>query len=333
MLQGLANVGNTCSINTLIQCLGHCTLFRKFLLEDKCKFVKGKDKEYSIGEELQMILKQMWIEKHSLIPKRFLNAIQETLTDMYEIGREQIDFTEVLMILFHHLTEESHNENIKLDFYEQYDESNPMLQHIHKKSLEAWNIHNKDNNSLLLNILQGTQIQQVECKDCNKTYHNIEPFKFIYLDIDTSKEKVTFHDCLTRLFGSEKIPDWKCDRCKSSNNEKVIRIWNMPKVFIFIINRIYGTKKINTGLDIPLEMIFNQGVEMKNPTKTNKYRLKSIANHYGRSIHFGHYNAICNNEEGDEWYIYDDINIQKIKDINSILTNNSHVYALFYEKM
>lgn len=332
MLQGLVNIGNTCSINTLIQCLGNCSLFRKYILDDKCKFIKSKDKQYSIGEELQTILKQMWIEKHSLIPKRFLNAIQETLGDMYQIGREQIDFTEVLMILFHHLTEESHDENIQLDFYNEYTVPNDILQHIHTKAVTTWKTHNKQNNSLLLNILQGTQIQQIECKDCNKMYHNIEPFKFIYLDIDKTKEKMTFHDCLTKLFGIEKIPDWKCDKCNSSNNEKALRLWSMPKVFIFIINRIYGMEKVNTPLDIPLRMSFTAGVELKNPTVTNTYRLTAIANHYGNSIHYGHYNAICSNEEGNEWYMYDDMNIQKINDINGVLNNNKNVYALFYEQ-
>ena len=101
-------MGNTCSINTMIQCLGHCDAFRKFLLEETQLFRKKDNYQFSMGDELRMICKQLWVDRDSLIPSRFLSALQETLGKDFHIGREQMDLTEVWMILIQNLLEESH---------------------------------------------------------------------------------------------------------------------------------------------------------------------------------------------------------------------------------
>lgn len=323
-------MGNTCSINTLIQCLGHSPIIREYILNNITIFKKKENYCYSIGEELHIIFKQLWIDKNSLMPIRFLKALQETLGDTCKIGNDQMDFTEVWIILLQNLLQESHQIHYPLKFYERYTSSEHMLNILNNKAIQEWKKHSKDSHSPLLDILQGTLIQQIECKTCHHLYHNLEPFQCTHLELNKENKNLTLENCITKLLESDSVSGWKCDKCKNESNEKVIRFWNLPNLWILILNRFYGMSKLHTPLTIPQEFTLSKGFEMKTSNHST-YKLKGIANHYG-SLYGGHYNAICCNEGQDDWYNYDDISIRKINNIEEILHENPHAYALFYER-
>lgn len=331
MLQGLQNMGNTCSINTMIQCLGHCDTFRKFLLEETNLFRKKENYKFSIGDELRMICKQLWIDKDSLTPIRFLKALQETLGKDFQIGREQMDLTEVWMILIQNLLEESHEPSFVSINTQACSYSDSMLEFFHKEAVEQWIKHSKETCSPLLDLIQGVQIQQIQCKKCSKLYHNVEPFQCSYLELP-NKEELHLKDCIEKVLEIDTVDHWKCDACQQSNNEKVVRFWKLPKIWVLILKRFNGTKKLHTPVTIPYEFYYPTGFEMSSLSSSGKYQLKAIGNHYG-SLYGGHYNAICKNEcEEHPWCLYDDLSITSIKEILPILNKNRHAYALFYER-
>jgi ubiquitin carboxyl-terminal hydrolase 8 len=330
MIQGLQNMGNTCSINTMIQCLGHCDAFRKFLLEETQLFRKKENYRFSMGDELRMICKQLWVDKDSLIPSRFLSALQETLGKDFRIGREQMDITEVWMILIQNLLEESHQVEFQSIYLQACSYSHPMLDYLHKEMVTQWTKHSQMTNSPLLDLIQGVQVQQMECKTCGKLYHNIEPFQCTYFELP-EKENVALEECLVKWLEKDKVEDWKCDQCKGSTNEKVLRVWRLPKIWMIVLKRFHGLKKLHTPVHIPQELRLPVGFEMAEPSACS-YQLKAIGNHYG-SLYGGHYNAICKNDLGDHpWCLYDDLSIMGIKDISSILQNNRDAYVLFFER-
>lgn len=330
MLQGLANMGNTCSINTMIQCLGHCKSFREMILHNNTMFKKKDGREYSIGEELGTIFKQLWIDKHSLLPARFLKALQETLGSSFKIGHEQMDFTEVWMLLMANLLEESHQDSIIFEFCKERTYTDHVFKFLHQKSIEQWNQHAKKTQSPLLDLIQGVQILQIQCKDCRYFFHNLEPFQCTYLDLPKEASELNLEKCFTELLKTDTFNDWKCDKCSQSNNEKVVRFWKLPNIWVIILNRFYGMSKLHTPISIPAQFSYPVGFEMKDMAE-GAYQLKAIANHYG-SLIGGHYNAICCDDEQKEWYIYDDIRIGKIDSISNVLHQNKSAYALFYEK-
>lgn len=325
-------MGNTCSINTMIQCLGHCDLFRKFILENTQLFQKKENYKFSIGDELRMIFKQMWVDNHSLMPSRFLAALQETLGKDFHIGQEQMDITEVWMILIQNLLEESHQSTFQPSYLHAPNYSHPILDYLHKEIIKQCSRHNQTTNSPLLNYIEGTQVQQMECKTCGKLYHNVEPFQCSYFELP-NKVTVTLEECLNKWLEKDTVEDWKCDQCKSSSNEKILRIWRLPKIWMIVLKRFHGLNKLYTPIHIPLELHLPMGFEMAEPSICS-YKLKAIGNHYG-SLHGGHYNAICKNETDDyPWCLYDDLCIthSHLTDISSALHHNRDVYVLFYER-
>lgn len=323
--RGLANLGNTCSINTLIQCLGHCVEFRNMLLTTSL-FHKKPDCTFSIGEELTLIWKQLWIDHNHLSPSRFLRALQEALGDYYQVGREQLDFTEVWMLLIQTLLEESHDPSFTASIQKHNHYDNDILQYLYKKSITEWTKHTQaSSNSPLLELIQGIQVQQIECKHCHEFYHNLEPFQFTYLDFP-GDNNVSLEACFDNLFNTDSVEGWKCDKCKHSENEKVLRFWKLPKLWVLILKRFDDTRKIHTPIKYPAFFHTPHGFEMGYPEKA-RYELKSVAQHFG-SLHGGHYNALCKNNK-NEWMEYDDTHIQSVE---NVLNENPYAYALFYER-
>jgi len=318
MLQGLANTGNTCSINTLIQCLGHCPAFLDLILQSNFNATKKEHAKYSIYEELKLILKQMWVDHHSLVPVRFLKAFYESLGDLYQPG-EQFDFTEMWMLLLNNLLEEIHQESYDSIHIIKQKYDKPILKFLQKKAIHSWKLFTKNINNPCTDLLHGIQIQQIECKKCHHLYHNLEPMSFTYLELSHP----TLQECIQHYLGTESIQDWACDECKNKDAEKIIRFWKLPKVWMFILKRFNNTTKITQPFTILPHFSCNIFSDI-----INNYKLTAIANHYG-SLHGGHYNAICLNSD-NQWYEYDDLQVRKIEQINNVLVNNTSAYALFY---
>ena len=325
MSKGLANLGNTCSINALVQCIGHCDYLRDYFLH-KSSFQKKDENTFSIGQELSLILKQLWVDQNALKPIRFLKALQETMgSDAYSIGQEQLDFTEVWMVLIQRLLEESHELSFQSNMFQKGPYVNEINQYIYTKAIHEWEKQSKDTNSPLLDVVQGVHVQQIECTHCHRFYHNVEPFQSTYLDLP-NQESTSIQECLHQYLQIDQVDGWKCDQCHQSKNEKVMRFWKLPNVWIFLLKRFHGMKKNHIKVYCPKTLHIPEHFEMGG--SSCEYQLKSMAQHYG-SIHGGHYNAICHHQ--DSWFLYDDVHIQEISS-NDFL-NNPYVYALFYERV
>lgn len=331
MFQGLANIGNTCSINTLIQCLGHCPSFLEYILHKEVLISKKEGQRYSIYEELREIFRQMWVEKHSLAPHRFIKAFYESLGNLYTPG-DQFDFTEMWMLLLNNLIEETHNEAhiSNHQIIRCYD--SPVLSYLQKNAQATWKQFFMKTNSPLNDLIQGMQIQQVECNSCKHIYHNLEPTAFHYIEIQYGNH---LSAGFQKLFSQEPMEGWKCDQCKEEKGNKVIRFWKLPTIWIIILQRFNQTSKIGNPVDIMKEFTLERSMEFSSmstePSPSSfTYELKAIANHYG-SLHGGHYNAICKNNS-EEWCEYDDLGVSKIQNIDILLKQNRNAYVLFYER-
>lgn len=315
MLQGLANVGNTCSINTLIQCLGHCPAFLELILKIDHTYKKKENAKFSIYEELKLILKQMWVEHHSLVPIRFLKAFYESIGDLYQPG-EQFDFTEMWMLLINNFLEELNCPNYKSTIIENINHQQPILQFLQEKAFTTWNLYTKTIQSPFTDILHGIQIQQIQCSNCNKLYHNLELFSSTCLEI----KHESLQKCIENYLEKEIITDWTCDHCKNKNAEKVIRFWKLPTIWMIILKRFDTIKK-------PIHILPEFSCTELSSEKISNYKLTAVANHFG-SLHGGHYTATCLNPD-NKWYDYDDVSV---KQVTPELANNTNAYALFYSK-
>lgn len=321
MAGGLANAGNTCSINSLLQCLGHCTRLLELVLEKELPFRKVKERQFSVFQELKIIFHQLWKENQNLIPIRFLKAYYESLGDLYQPG-EQFDFTEMWFLTLNNLIEETHSATYKSTAFPKRTLQDPIYKVLEKQAHLEWTKLSKDNNSPLTDLFYGIHVNQIKCRHCEKTFHNFEPFSCSYLEVAGMG---SLSQAIDHYYRAEVLKDWTCDHCQHKEAEKIIRFWRMPDVWVVILKRFNQDQKLQDPFTLFPEIGLNtlQG-------DSYKYRLKAIANHFG-SLQSGHYNAFC--REGITWSLYDDNDIRSPINPEHIFNNNTSGYVLFYEKM
>ncbi len=117
---------------------------------------------------------------------------------------------------------------------------------------------------------------------------------------------------------------------------KQFKIIKLPNVLVLQLNRFDNSlNKICSFVDFPIENLdINQFIDpILNSTK--KYDLKSIIEHYGNYTNNNvmvdtgnHYISKCLNDDLKTWYIYDDISVQFIDNLESV--KKSEAYILFY---
>lgn len=345
-LKGLGNVGNTCGLNALIQCIAHTDALRDYFLKAAPEGTKAEGHTYSIVNELKRLLDEFWIEDRSLVPLRFAKAFEESTKGLIAMG-EQMDMSEVLMILQDKFEREwvSNGSGIDNDGVPPWKTLGLGVTDLQKNATESWSRFMGKVPKDWAHLTSGLQIGQVVCDNCNHVYHNFEPFSTLSLEIPSPSASVHLSECFNAFFKAETLGDedegegWKCDKCGCRKAQKLVRFWSAPKVLVVVLKRFkfkangQMTKK-HVPVDIPETFNFLPATELA-PCKEERpsYKLRSIGTHFG-SLNSGHYTALAphNNDGTTKWYHFDDLHINALATTEMALKNNIHAYMLFYER-
>ncbi len=334
------NIGNTCSINSLLQCIAHSTVLRRFLTEYKMNVTHQGS--FSITAELVELVREMWTEGSTkpVVPRRFLQAFFEKAS--YISHGEQHDICEVWMILCEAVAKECASPQ----FLDRYNVT-PEEAHIWRDRYGAGYARavvqysqsmkqlNKDNACMWLELLQGVMIAQVSCSKCNEVYHNFEPFTTLSLDIAGP----TLLECFNALLCQEELHDWMCDKCSHRGNAvKVVQFWKLPAVLCISLRRFthhaHGIAKNSTPvqiantINIPRKSIVGPQ-RLVGPNGPNgpdiKYKLRGIGLHHG-CLGGGHYTAIGVCENGGKIVECDDDFVREPD-----ITSTDNAYFIIYD--
>ena len=342
---GLKNMGATCYINTLIQCLCSCSYFVNFILSDVYLDRIQDNNSVDFITEMRSIVKSLLVDGNSLIPTRFLKTLKLKF-DFIDIN-EQNDLHEILLLILNKM-----NEEIKVSDAIKYFDTNILRASINNKDTEykklddkcykMWYELHKKEYSELVELFYGQSISQIACGNCNHIHHNNEFFNILDLELpkqEDPKIPINIYDCIQKHTSTEflnyNIDDdkWVCNVCnESEKSEKIIRHWKFPPILIVCLKRFYFDKNLNrmtknnSLVDIPYELDLKD-YAMSNKCKT-KYKLQSVGLHFG-NIYGGHYSSLVRKDKNkdNEWLLIDDLTINTIKkkDINF-----NFAYMLFY---
>lgn len=320
---GIANLGNTCGINTWLQCIFASPSLRSTLIAST--FPEG-----SFGKCLQDVI-ALWNVKHNkniLVPSKLITFVYDLSNHLF-VQNEQLDVGE----LWQWSLQKLHDE-IAIKW------TNPLQsfslcedQKMAKKIVHDLVHFQNGKNSALLDNSQGVQLSFLKCNACDYMLYNTEPFVTLPLDLPYKDGSYILSDLFLHFFTKEAITEWTCDRCKKKDASRLSRFWSMPCTLILILKRFQMMsdgrfRKNYQKIDIPEQVTFHKG-SMLSSSQSITYQLKNIGCHHG-SYHYGHYTAVVNYE--DTWFDCDDDVVTKIANVHDILHNNQNAYVLIYER-
>ena len=327
-LTGLANVGNTCFMNSCLQCLSHTYELNLFLEKKTYKTRLNKKHDSLILCEWDNLRQLMWSENCIISPGGFINAMQKVARIKDRViftGFVQNDLTEFLQFIFDCFHNSICREvdmvvsgNSQNDTDDLAKKCYGMMQSMYKKEYSEF-----------LNMFYGILISKIKSKDSDYTNTLPEPFFNLMLPISKNKTLESSLDLYTSiedLGDDNKIYNEKTER--KENATKQLLFWSLPNILVITLKRFLNNgRKEKSLIDFPINNLDLTKYVVGYDKQSYKYDLYGICNHSG-GTGGGHYYAYVKTPN-ESWYEFNDSSVKKI-DISKNVS--SEAYCLFYRK-
>ena len=327
---GLANIGNTCFFNSVIQSLRLCPPIGQMFLTDQPLTLREESKRTNLVIAFQRLMQDFWKEtppagtKSTMIPRGFFqtlhNVLEETNNGWYCRG-QQADAAEAIQ----YILESLHDGIYKTVKMSVSGESSTCEEISQIKAIESWAASfGKEYSPIIQNFYGQTQIC-VRCEQCKSVTERYEPWLMIKAPIPggdvVGGPAPTLDTCLQAAFESESLDDYECTVCSQRENKKMNgkaiitnRISRLPSIVILSVKRFTndGNKvrgKLSWDLDsfdLSSVLAFSRN-PFNNIKEINaKYETFAVIEHHG-SLQGGHYTMFA--KQNDKWVEYDDNSI------------------------
>lgn len=305
MPAGMVNLGNTCYISTVVQCLAHCPIFTTRLAAD------AHDPDHPFAAELDRVINALSEGTQPVHPGRLLPFFK----GKWDVHDAQ-DVPEFFLFLLETLNAEVKT-NIRLNGIDSISSK------LWRASITHWFNSVSSEYSFLKEVFYGQYMQRLTCGSCGALFNTFEVFCCMALPMP--KEEMSLASCVREFFTEEAVTDWKCDGCGTKGTAKRgAAICKLPEVVVVSVNRFdAGLKKNTAPLKLP-DTLDLAKVSIINACAS--YDLVSFACHAG-AFQAGHYWAIV--KHVNEWLRADDVSMTRVSDVDVYARD---WYVAFYQR-
>ncbi|KAG8996062.1 CSN-associated deubiquitinating enzyme Ubp12 [Tulasnella sp. JGI-2019a] len=186
---GLNNLGNTCYMNSALQCLAHLPELTEYFLSGAFQRELNGDNPLSTGGELAKsyggLLQSLFNDgSYSVAPRDFKMKIARHNPTFS--GYMQHDTQELLAFLLDGLHEDL-NRILKKPYVENPTWENGAELELCKLARDFWTGYKKRNDSVIVDLFQGQYKSTLVCPDCQKVSVTFDPFMYLTLPLPVHK--------------------------------------------------------------------------------------------------------------------------------------------------
>lgn len=335
---GLDNLGNTCFMNSILQCLlNTAPLAAYFLNEDHLREKNIKSPmQGKFAGAFGDFMSDYWSTRSQGIARapRQLKLVIAKFARQFD-GFAQHDAQELLRYLLEGLHEDLNRVRTKPAYEEIKDD--PGMSEPDKCDV-WWDNYEQRNDSSIKDIFCGQLRSYVTCRTCNNRSSAYDPFWDLSLPLPRRKSKCSIKDCLKLFAGDEVLAGddaYYCGKCKKHRKStKNMSIQRWPLVLCLHAKRFNGRGKLKTKVSFPsvdldlssIDSVISETAPPNQPPPV--YQLIGVSNHMG-SLHSGHYTADCLSPVSRNWMHYDDSRVSPTS-VSELSTSNA--YILFYAR-
>ncbi|KAF3785234.1 Ubiquitin carboxyl-terminal hydrolase 25 [Nymphaea thermarum] len=310
---GLRNLGNSCYLNSVLQCLTYTPPLANFCLSNR----------HSSICELSNVCKKhecpfclsLSIESPLDVPAKIQSSIQ-IFAKHFRIGRQE-DAHEFLR----YMMDACHNTCLKL-----LKSRNGVVCQNGQANGKTEKV---EPNTIVKEIFGGVLQSQVKCLSCDFESNKMDDIMDISLDLFQCR---SLKEALQRFFQPEILDGsnkYSCEKCnKLSAARKQMSIFQAPNVLVIQLKRFEGVhglkidRPITFGEDLALAAYMCKQAQDPQP----EYSLFGSIVHAGYSPESGHYYAYVKDASG-QWYCCNDAHVT-LATVEEVLSEK--VYILFF---
>lgn len=339
---GLKNLGNTCYLNSSLQCLSHVHGFSRFFAKVvQMEEIKARESEdFLLISTLAGLFREMWAGEVSQVnPKEFVQAFRSACS--YFQGMAQHDAQEFLRLFLDKL-----HESLKFEY--DVGKFRSIVSDVFKSEIQSKitcticgysATKTEDYYDISLSIPSSKEIEsyKVYSEDVMSPQERVSFYSEkqtlwnkIQQVFAENKNNVSIYDCLLNFCLPEEInSESTCERCKKKTiTKKEVKISKPANTLVLLIKRFKYNK---AGVKLSTFIQFPATIDLRfflSKASSSQYQLTGMIQHSG-GLSGGHYISYNKNYKNNRWYEFDDSRVTSLN-LSQILEKEA--YILFYQR-